>query len=213
MIETSFKNKFKLRKSILQENKNNDYFCKIENSNILISVPHAVSQIRLGKYKVAEIGTLAFGYILANELKSNLIIKTQNNNDDANFDEKSEYRDKIEQLISAVGVKYIIDIHGMKKSRDCDINLGVNFGNNIKTNLNLYDKLHKELQKSGFKVKTDEPFKASTRTIAGHFANNFNVWTIQVEINCGITNESKNNEKANQLLEIFYKVFKQIGKN
>lgn len=152
-------------------------------------------------------------YILADGLKSNLIIKTQNNNDDANFDEKSEYRDKIEQLISTVGVKYIIDIHGMKKSRDCDINLGVNFGNNIKTNLNLYDKLHKELQNSGFNVKTDEPFKASTRTIAGHFAKNFNVWTIQVEINCGITNESKNNEKVNQLLKIFYKVFKQIGKS
>ena len=138
--------------------------------------------------------------------------KTQNNNDDANFDERSAYRDKIEQYISAVGVKYIIDIHGMKKSRDCDINLGVNFGNNIKTDVDLYDKLLKELQKSGFKVGIDEPFKASSRTIAGYFAAENNVWTIQVEINCGLTNESKNNQKVNALLDVFYKVFKHIGK-
>ena len=211
MVEKSFKNKTKLRKQILQANKDNDFMCKVQDSNILISVPHAVSQIRLGKYKVAEIGTLAFGHILAEELNANLIVKTQNNNDDANFDESCAYRDKINQLISAVGTKYILDIHGMKKSRDFDVNLGINLGNNIKTDVELYDKLVKELEKEGFKVGIDDPFKASKRTIAGCFAEKYNVWAVQVEINCGITNESKNNEKANKLLDCFVKVFKSIN--
>lgn len=211
MIDISFKSKTKIRKSFLLENIDKDFASFVENSKILVSVPHAVSQIRLGKYKVAEIGTLAFGYILAQKLKSNFIVKTQNNNDDANFDENSAYRDKIKQLISAVGVKFILDIHGMRKSREYDVSLGINFGNNIKSNIELYDALVNELNKEGFKVGTDEPFKASKRTISGYFAEEYNIWTIQIEINCGITNESKNNTRANKLLDCLVKVFKSIN--
>ena len=155
---------------------------------------------------------MAFGYYLAKELRSHLIVKTKNNCDDVNFDEKSEYRDKIKYLISAVGVKYIVDIHGMKKSRDCDINLGINLGSNIKADVCLYDKLQNKLKNAGFIVSVDEPFKASSRTIAGYFAKEYDVWTIQIEINCGITNESKNNEKANLLLNTLVDVLKKISR-
>ena len=209
-MNKSYKEKIKFRKRFLFEHCEEDFVCFTTNSNILISIPHAVSQIRLGKLKVAEIGTLPFGYLLAQELGANAIIKTKNNNDDANFDEVSSYRDKIEHLVSAKGIKYLVDIHGMKKSRECDVNLGINFGNNIKSNEKLFTALESELKRAGFSVQIDVPFMAGQRTIAGSFAKRFNIFTLQIEINCGITNESSNNKRANLLLQTITNVFKKV---
>lgn len=206
----SHKNLFKLRKIFLQENAEKDFVCIPNDSKILISVPHAVSQVRLGKHKHEEIGSVPVGLTLAKELNSNLIVKTKNNNDDANFDEVSDYKKKIEYLISACRVKYIFDIHGLRKSCDCDINLGINFGNNINSDIDLFNNLEQELIRAGFKVSIDNPFKAAERTISGYFAKNFNVWTIQMEINCSITNESKNSSKFNCLLSTLIKVLKNL---
>lgn len=70
-------------------------------------------------------GSLATALYLQKETNSFLIAKTKNNNDDANFDEKSEYKDTIYSLIETKGIKYVIDFHGLAAKRDCDINLGI----------------------------------------------------------------------------------------
>lgn len=213
VMDTSYKEKCKLRKKFLEEHKEQDFECLTTNSNILISVPHAVSQIRLGKLKVAEIGTLPVGYLISKELDANLIVKTKNNNDDANFDEVCLYRDKIKHLISAKGVNYIVDIHGMRKSRDCDINLGINMGNNISANKDLFNRLEFELIRAGFSVEIDNPFMAKQRTISGMFAKEYGIFTIQVEINCGLTNESRNNGRVNSLIKCIVSAFKSVNEN
>ena len=70
-----------------------------KNSHVLISAPHGVSQTRLGMPKVAEIGSARLAVALAEICKTNLIIKTKNMFDDANFDEKSAYKNDIKNLI------------------------------------------------------------------------------------------------------------------
>ena len=209
MINVSYKKKVKLRKSFLQKYNNEDFACLANNSKVLISVPHAVSQVRLGRFKVAEIGTLPIGLLLAEDVGANLIVKTKNNNDDANFDEKSAYRDKIKHLISACGVNYIFDIHGMKRSRECDVNLGVNLGNNIKTDEKLFCAIEEELIRAGFSVQIDVPFMAKERTISGFFAREYGVFALQIEVNCGLTNQSCNNQKVNLLVEVLSNVIKK----
>ena len=121
--------------------------------------------------------------------------------DDANFDEDCPYREFIKTLIAERNIKYIIDLHGLASWRDCDINLGINFGNNVKQNLVIYDKLYKSL-KQHFNLAIDLPFKASSKTISGFFAENFGVWTIQIETNCRITNSRANIEKFNLLIKL-----------
>ena len=190
MINMSYKKKSKLRKSFLQKYNNQDFACLTTSSQVLISVPHAVSQVRLGNFKVAEIGTLSIGLILAEDVGANLIVKTKNNNDDVNFDKKSEYRDKIKHLISACGVNCIFDIHGMKKSRECDVNLGINIGNNIKADEKLFYEIEEELIRAGFSVQIDNPFMARERTLSGFFAKEYGVFALQIEVNCGLTNQS-----------------------
>ena len=43
------------RLSFLEEHKNQDHFYVCGNNSVLLSAPHGVSQVRLGKQKVAEI--------------------------------------------------------------------------------------------------------------------------------------------------------------
>ena len=128
------------------------------------------------------------------------MIKTKNNDDDANFVEECPYRNTIAKAIKNQHIKYLIDFHGLAKKRECDINLGINFGQNIAKDEKWFSSLKNALDSTGFNVSIDNPFCAGQKTIAGYFAKNFNIWTIQIEINCSITNEPKNIEKYNLLI-------------
>ena len=199
IVNLSFKELNDIRKDLLAEH-NDDHFYLKTNSSILISAPHGVSQVRLGKLKVAEIGTIPIAVLIAKHTNANLIVKTCNNDDDANFVTTCNYRQTIAKAIENQKIKYLIDFHGLAKRRPCDINLGINFGQNIARNEKLYKSLKNALENSGFNVYIDEPFCAGPQTIAGFFAKNYNIWTIQIEVNCAITNQPNNIEKFNLLI-------------
>ena len=182
----------------------------VGNRDILISAPHGVSQVRLGKYKHCEIGSLTTAAYLQNETKCHLIAKTKNNSDDANFDENSKYKTSIKKLIQEKDIKYLIDIHGLASNRDCDINLGTHIGQNIKNDLDLFNNLYNSLISNSFNVSIDQPFMAGQQTISGSINNEFNLWTLQVEINCAITNKKENFERYKKLLTILTNWIKTI---
>lgn len=189
------------RKNFMGKNQQFDHVVVDGNNKVLLSSPHGVSQVRLGKLKYKEVGSLATALYLQKETNSFLIVKTKNNNDDANFDEKSEYKDTIYSLIETKDIKYLIDIHGLAAKRDCDINLGVCLGKNIENNIRAFDSLYKSLQKQGFIVSIDQPFMAGVHTISSSVKHRYpNLWTLQIEINCKITNNASNIIKYNKLL-------------
>lgn len=198
----------KIRKTILSKHKNDDNFYIKGTNNILISCPHAVSQTRLGKLKVAEIGTLSFGYFLAQQTGSHYIVKTKNNFDDANFDAVSVYRENMKKIIKENDIKFIFDIHGLSKSHEIDLNFGTNHGENVKNDRELFESLIKGV-KNDFFYSIDNPYSGGYATISGYFSREFGVWTLQVEINCGITNEPKNVGKQNLLLTKFVELINQ----
>ena len=210
MEKLSFKKIVKNRRIFLNNFKEKDFYYELQNSPVLISIPHAVNQTRLGKVKYAEPGSVNLGLTLKDELNCSYIIKTKNNYDDANFDEQSEYRDALKYILSVKGIKYVIDCHSLKKSRDCDINLGIRFGENVKANPELYDKLVERFEQMGLVVKIDEPFYASSRTIAGSLSNAYGVWAIQLEINSKLTNESGNFKKFKEIVDALVSVFKNL---
>lgn len=191
------------RKQFIRTNKSKDHTILIGNNNVLISAPHGVSQVRLGKYKFCEIGSLATALYLQQKTNSYAIVKTKNNNDDANFDESSLYKNSIEKLIKEKDIKYIIDIHGLSAKRDCDINFGTHLGNNIKSNEKIFYDLYNALISNNFITKIDQPFMAGSKTISGSMANKYpRLWTLQIEINCTITNREENFDKYQILLKI-----------
>ena len=200
--KVTFERLHKLRKNFLKENETKDHVVISGDSKILISVPHFVSQVRLGKYKVPEIGSLATGMFLQQETKSFLLAKTKNNFDDANFDEVCDYRKTLCDLIEKNNIKYILDIHGLAANRNCDINVGTHLGTNISNNINAFDDLIKSLESRGLTVVIDQPFMAGHDTISSYTKRTFkDCWSIQLEINCSISNKKENFTKYMIVLE------------
>lgn len=203
-------NKIKARE-LLEQNKSKDHFVILKDSTIMLSAPHCVSQTRLGKHKIAERGTLPFALSLQENNNVSLIFKTKNNFDDANFDEVSKYKSKLKSLVESENISHIIDFHGLAKTRTCDVNLGIHLGQNISNDIKLFDKLVADLRKNGFIVDIDIPFSANIKTISGSMKLAFNhLWTIQVEINCDITNNPKNLKKCKLLASVFDNWIKEI---
>ena len=211
MKNITFNKLNKSRRIFLKLNGNKDHVILEGSNNILISAPHGVSQVRLGKHKAQEIGSLSTALYLSKQTKCFLIAKTKNNNDDANFDDNSQYKNSIKKLITENNIKYILDFHGLASHRDCDINLGIHLGKNIENNIELFNKLNNELKSNNFKVSIDQPFMAGAKTISGTMVNEYNnIWAIQIEINCAITNKNENFEKYSKLLNILETWIKSI---
>jgi hypothetical protein len=214
MEKLTFNKFINRRKTFLNQNQFNDHTIMSGTNNILISAPHGVPQVRLGKHKFQEPGSLSTALHIYDKTNSFIIAKTKCNNDDANFDEASEYKNNIKKLIKEHKIKYVLDFHGLASHRDCDINLGVHLGKNIKTNVELFNKLHYNLIKAGFKVSIDQPFMAGARTISGTTANEFeDVWSLQIEINCNITNRKENFDLNKKMLKIFIDWINKINNN
>lgn len=198
-----FYNFHESRRIFIKKNKNKDHVIGIGKNNILVSAPHGVSQVRLGKYKFSEIGSLSTLLYLKNHTKCFMICKTKNNYDDANFDESSSYKTSIQKLINKYNIKYVIDIHGLAKNRQCNINLGTHLGENIKNNQAIFDRLYSSLTDNNFTVCIDQPFMGGSNTISDFvIKNNPNLWAIQIEINCSITNQKENFTKCKCLLNL-----------
>lgn len=199
----NFNNLHNTRKTFMLENKNKDHVVIKGNNNVVISAPHGVSQVRLGRLKFSEIGSVATALYLQEKTGSHLIAKTKNNNDDANFDEVSTYKKALINLIKTNNIKYVIDIHGLGAKREYDVNLGTHLGKNISSNVKAFNSLNGMLENSGFKVSVDQPFMGGANTISGSMKNLFpNIFTLQIEINCTITNHKENFEKYKTLLKI-----------
>ena len=198
----SFEEFHRARKDFIKLNNIHDHVV-VKGNNILLSAPHGVPQVRLGKSKVAEIGSLSTAIAVQSGTGATLIAKTRCNNDDANFDINSPYKDTICEMVAQREIEYVIDFHGLASHRDCDINLGVHLGKNIETNNEIFERLVYALESNGFEVSIDQPFMAGSGTVSGAIKNTFpRVWTIQIEINCAITNNKKNISKCRRLIDI-----------
>lgn len=198
----------------MKQHKNDDHVVLEGRNNILLSAPHGVSQVRLGKPKFSEIGSLATALCLALNTNCHLIAKTKNNFDDANFDEQSEYKNSVEKIIKAKHIKYVIDFHGLASKRMCDINLGTHLCDNIKNDEYAFNVLYNSLTQNGFVTFIDQPFMGGSRTISGFVTKQHpNMWSLQIEINCSITNKKENIEKFNKLLKILTEWIRFLEKN
>lgn len=204
-------NKFRnSRIAFLEEHQKNDHVVVFGENSILLSAPHGVSQVRLGARKVAEIGTIPFALELQKRTKSHLIAKTKNSFDDANFDEISKFKTKLQSMVSDKKITHLLDIHGLSQKREMDVNLGINFGKSISSNTKLFDELVLLLKNAGFTVSIDQPFSGGHQTISGSTNEIFGIWTVQVEINSRITNKPENISKLNKLLDVFENFINKI---
>lgn len=154
-------------------------------NNVLVSAPHSVSQFREGKIKIAELSTGVIAKLLNKHYGIPIIVKTKNCNDDANFDEVSDYKEALAKYVNENNIKFVIDLHALSQKKNCDINLGTNYGFNIMNN-NVYIDLFNNIANSYNykKVAIDFPFSSTyEHTIANFVSRTLKIPAIQVEIN------------------------------
>ncbi len=209
--EFDFKGYLKRRKRFIASNKKKSFVILDGEGKIMLSVPHAVRQVRLGKGKYAEPNTLALALAVREKVNVPIIAKTACFNDDANFDLLCPYRYDLKDYILKNKIKYLIDIHSLAERREQDINLGVNFGMNIAPDEKMFDYIQKLFSDSGFKVYVDNPFNGGMRTISSFISKECGIWTMQLEINSKFLLKEENVEWLLKLISVLVEMFEKVN--
>lgn len=184
---------------------------------IILSAPHSVLHMRENAIRPKEIRTADIVKKLATKRKVYSIYKIKNENNDANWDEKCEYKETLKKIIESEKIKALIDIHGMASFREQDICIGINAGKNIYGKHKLVQYMINIFNKYGFKnVTIDEPFGAKNENcVSTYIAKKCKIPTFQIEINLKYRSAKYKefmyyNDLLNAINEIIEQMIKEI---
>ena len=153
---------------------------------IILSAPHNAKHIRRNSVRPRETKTGTMVRILSKKYNTYGIYKNSKDcNNDANWDEKCEYKEYIKDMVKKEKINALIDFHGMAAYREQDICIGINSGKNIYGNYDIVNCMVEIFNKYGFKnVTIDNPFNAGYEyCVSNYIAKKCNIPTFQIEIN------------------------------
>lgn len=152
---------------------------------VLFSAPHAVLQTRMGALKYAERFTGMLCRLVHEQAGYPVMYKTQNLNDDANFDEVSDYRDELCRYVRKNGILCVVDLHQMKPERPLHLCIGTGYGGNLAGRVELTDTVLRCMREHGVaRLALDEPFSASRpQTVSATVAATCGIPAFQLEWN------------------------------
>jgi len=182
-----------------------------KKSKVMISVPHSVTSYREGKVKNREffLGTLAF--LIQQKTKCHLIYKTSNLNDDANYDEKSNYKEDLVKYVKDNNIEIVLDLHGLNSFRK-DIEFGTFYGKTIKNNYqilrSIYDIL---LDNRIYSISLDKDFWAGGETIAHTIAEQTKAIAIQFEISTTFRNPQRRFSQFEKIIKALTEIVKELN--
>lgn len=148
---------------------------------VLITAPHTMEQIRSdGTLKRGEPYTKGLTKYISETIGTHYLIKTIDTGVDANSIEQEEFKNKLLKIIKEHDIKLVIDLHGAKKERDFDVELGTL--NNLSADYSTIEILKDSFYNNGIKnVELNNPFKGGGITKSIYFNTDIDV--IQIEIN------------------------------
>jgi hypothetical protein len=151
---------------------------------VILSVPHCMEHLRNGEYKRAELLTKSLAIYLHKVTKCYVCLNTDKNID-PNYNENDIYKTTLSKYIGENKITFLIDIHGAKKEREFDIEVGTAHNKNVNNLTIFYDLLVKLANKNGINnVQKDVLFSASFENTVSSFINkNSGLPCIQLEIN------------------------------
>lgn len=184
--------------------KSRDYLFKNGKIPILITAVHTVYQEH--KDKFAEPYTGGIAQYVANRIDGFYAIKAIDNGIDSNSTDPDEFKDYLLSKIRDENIKLIIDLHGAKKEREFNIEIGTL--NGLTADLTVIKSLEYCFIKNGIQdIAYNNPFKGGGIT-QSLFANT-DLDIIQIEINYSYRNKydlEKCEKVCNALID-FSKIF------
>lgn len=205
-----FKNKI-----IDYEQKYNDltYIVKIGKLPIILTAVHTMTQFKEnGKYKNPEPYTKAIAMYIAQTTNSSYLIKNKDTGVDPNNIENDVFKNMLLDNIKDNNIKLVIDIHGAKKDRDFDIELGTL--NNLSSDYSTIKELIEAFNENGIiNVKINNPFKGGAITQKVFAETDCDV--IQIEINANFRNideSAKMEQVCNSIIKFIYQYVEIMNK-
>jgi len=181
---------------------------------IILSAPHSVKHIRENSVRPRETKTGTMVRVLSKKYNTYGIYKNSKDcNNDANWDEKCEYKECIKNMVKREKIKALIDFHGMASHREQDICIGINSGKNIYGNYDIVNCMVDIFHKYGFKnVTIDVPFNAGYEyCVSRYISKECNIPTFQIEINLKYRLATyKEYEKYKELLKAIEEIIEVI---
>ena len=183
------------------------------NIPVLISAPHAYRHIRNGRIKNAETGAGAIALFLNEHKNTHCMVKTAENEDDPNYNEKSPYKNALLDYIRANSIRYVLDIHELKPGRETEINPLINGGILIDGYEKLYNIIKEIFLKNKFKVTEDFPFSGKNPNgIAAFLRKNTEIFVLQLEINCRLIYPESGCNQTDRVCTAFSDIVDAINK-
>jgi len=159
-------------------------YYKIGDLPVILSAPHAVTQWRDNKVKVADAYTGAIVELVSQRVNCSYIAKAFNDNTDANDDEKSDYRDFLADIIINNGIKCLLDIHGVNSEMDTDIDIGTNYDLNINKDKRIKALVLDLAKQYGLKCTWNKYYPASNQNrVSTDIHRRTGIPSLQIEIN------------------------------
>ena len=177
-----FKNKI-----IELENSSSDltYIASVGSTPVMLTAPHTMEQELNDHVKHGEFFTKAIVLYVAEHTLCSYLIKNKDTGIDSNHSDKDLFKAMLLNKINENNIKLVIDIHGAKKERDFDIELGTlnNLSSDYSTIKELIDAFN---EKGIFKIEMNNPFKGGMITQKVYDKTDCDI--IQIEINSNYRN-------------------------
>lgn len=155
---------------------------------ILVSAHGIGQKKRSGKFKLAEPYTRGIAKYVSKKTGCFYLVKNQDTDVDPNKENHDEFKTFLTEIISRNHIKLMVDLHGAKKDREFDVEIGTLNGESVSPEL--VEKLIKNFKQQGIKnIAENNPFKGGDITKTVHEATGIDC--IQLEINYDYRNIRK----------------------
>ena len=91
---------------------------------ILISAPHGAAHTRNGKRKDEDEFTGGIAQLIGQETGAHVLYARRKSSTDPNVDPSAPYKQKLAEIVKNYRIGFVLDIHGVKASRNYGIELG-----------------------------------------------------------------------------------------
>lgn len=157
------------------------------SSPVLLSAPHNCEQFREGSVKFSEPDSGVMALLAASKHDLSCAVKLRCDDDDANWDENSTYREAIVSFVKNNGIRFLLDLHQLSPKRPQALILGTGKGANIHERQDLVPMFRKAFESRGIvPFAVDEVFCACyENTVCAWVSKRTGIPCFQLEMNCG----------------------------
>ncbi len=179
---------------------------------VLLSAPHAVRHYRQKKIKISDEFTGSIVYLLNKLTGCQALAVTKFYGGDPNVDNPCIYKERIAEICSREKVKLLLDIHGVARQREFDVDLGTDSGKTLLGKARIVERLELNFKNFGLSRISNDYFAASgSNTISNYVARELRIPAIQIELNKQFRVPSQNPQGFHRMLGALVESIKELA--